>query len=60
MFFAPLYDDKVIKKKFSDLEITTLQRKTANRWLGMINNKELENETENSTYCLFSFISSGG
>jgi len=51
MFWAPLYDNDVIKKKFSGDEPTTLQRNTAKRWLEMINNKELENETEN--YKLF-------
>jgi 16S rRNA G966 N2-methylase RsmD len=47
MAFAPLYNKTVIKKNFSDIEITTLQRKLANRWVDKIKNKELEKELEN-------------
>lgn len=47
MAFAPLYNKTVIKKKFSDIEITTKQRKIANNWIDKIKNKELEKEVEN-------------
>ena len=47
MAFAQLYNETVIKKNFSDIEITTLQRKLANRWVDKIKNKELEKEVEN-------------
>ena len=47
MTFAPLYNDNVIKKKFSDIEVTTKQRKLANAWIDKIKNKELEKEVEN-------------
>ncbi len=47
MTFAPLYNESVIKKKFSDIEVTTKQRKLANAWIDKIKNKELEKEVEN-------------
>jgi hypothetical protein len=47
MAIGPLYNESVIKKKFSDIEVTTKQRKLANVWIDKIKNKELEKEVEN-------------
>ncbi len=51
MFFAPLYNDDVIRKNYSKVEPNRLQRKTAKHWIDKIKNKELKNETDN--YDLF-------
>lgn len=54
MAFAPLYNETVIKKNFSDIGFTTLQRKLADKWVDKIKNKELKKEVEN--YDLFKEI----
>ena len=45
--FKPLYDQKTIKEKFSNIKITERQKKIAFKWLGKIKKKELEKEVEN-------------
>jgi len=47
MTIPPLYNESVIKKELSGIEITTKQRKLANAWMDKIKNKELEKEVEN-------------
>lgn len=47
MAFAPLYNEEVIKKKFSNIELNTKQKVIADEWISKIKNKELEKEVEN-------------
>jgi len=45
--FDPLYNEKTVKKKFSDVVITKKQRKVAKEWLSKLKNNELEKEKAN-------------